>query len=481
MSTPLISLQNATFGYGLERIVSNIDWHIQKGQHWLITGATGSGKTTLMTGLNGKARLFEGTIKYHLLDNPDSFAERSKAIHMVSFMDHSRLFNSVDTIHYYQQRYQAFDSDGYVTTRDYLLLKGYTAGSEQHDNIIDLMQLRPLLDIERIKLSSGQTRKLLLCAALMGSPQVLILDNPHIGLDHDSRQIFNDFIDRAADELNVTYILSGQFRNVPGAITHRLHLQDGEVMDQGPLDHIRRDLFTVPKVQIMDTKIAESFQNPIKIADEVLNFEDVSIKYEAVPVLDGLNWQVSRGDKWVVLGKNGVGKSTLISLIYGDHPQAYANQISLFGQKRGSGESIWDIKKKIGFTSPELHAYFNYDHKAEDVVLSGFWDIFYTNNPSQEQRNMVGSLFAYFSMEDIMQLRFPALSSGTQRLLLFMRAIVKAPPVLLFDEPYQGLDQDLVHHCNHLLSQILTHDHTMIFISHYRDEVPDMVTQHLEL
>ncbi|MBK8503894.1 MAG: ATP-binding cassette domain-containing protein [Saprospiraceae bacterium] len=173
--------------------------------------------------------------------------------------------------------------------------------------------------------------------------------------------------------------------------------------------------------------------------------DQIKIKYQKKTIIECLDWTVKRGDKWVVQGPNGSGKSTLISLIYGDHPQAYSNKITLFDRVRGTGESIWDIKEKIGFTSPELHSYFNYNHQAVDVVLSGMTDTFFVQNRKPEWVDMASELFDYFGLKEQMQNNFLTLSTGTQRLLFFMRTLIKSPPVLLLvSEPLPGPDHQSI-------------------------------------
>ncbi|MBK8503895.1 MAG: hypothetical protein IPL46_17790, partial [Saprospiraceae bacterium] len=170
------------------------------------------------------------------LRNPESFDDRRASIQLVSFTDTGKLFNSVNAVHYYQQRYQAFDSDGHLTVENYLLDGGLNIDLSTHREFLDLMDLWPLLPMERIKLSSGQTRKILLCKAFLQQPKFLLLDNPHIGLDDQSRQLFNDYLDKMVSHFEQQIILAGHFRNLPGCINRFLHLESGEVLHQGKSD-----------------------------------------------------------------------------------------------------------------------------------------------------------------------------------------------------------------------------------------------------
>jgi molybdate transport system ATP-binding protein len=199
-------------------------------------------------------------------------------------------------------------------------------------------------------------------------------------------------------------------------------------------------------------------------------------------VLNNLNWRVKPGEKWVVSGNNGSGKSTLLSLIYADHPQAYANRISLFGRRRGHGESIWDIKRRIGFTSPELHAFFDSNLTAQEVLLSGLNDTFRPpKTVTTSQLDLLQALLRFSGLEADASRPFRQFSTGEQRMLLLLRALIKAPPVLLLDEPFQGFDAKTIERCRRLLDAVLTPEQTLIFISHFRTEVPEGIKLALAL
>jgi molybdate transport system ATP-binding protein len=275
-------------------------------------------------------------------------------------------------------------------------------------------------------------------------------------------------------------ILAGHFRSLPSCINRLLHLESGKVQHHGQFDNGQAPKIT--SASEVSPELINLLKRPVTASySTVLKFDQIKIEYKKKTIIECLDWTVKRGDKWVVRGPNGSGKSTLISLTYGDHPQAYSNKITLFDRTRGSGESIWDIKQEIGFTSPELHSYFNYNHPAIDVVLSGLTDTFFVQDRKPEWNELASELFDYFGLKGQMQKPFLTLSTGTQRLLFFMRALIKVPSVLLLDEPYQGLDQETISRCNELLKNILSDEHTLIFISHFPDEVPEVVDKRLSL
>ena len=175
------------------------------------------------------------------------------------------------------------------------------------------------------------------------------------------------------------------------------------------------------------------------------------------------------------------GKSTLLSLSRGDHPQAYSNDVSLFGRRRGTGESIWDIKRRVGFVSPELHLYFSEPLTAAETAATGFHDVLVRRPTTLEQETTVEKLFDEFGIASLRDRLFSRLSTGEQRLVLLIRALVKAPPLLILDEPFQGFDEELIERARDWLDTRARSDQTLLFVSHYPAEIPQTVTQWLRL
>ncbi len=485
MSNIIIQLSQVALGYSARRLITNINWRIIQGQHWVITGRNASGKTTLAKAIAGRVRLLEGRMEIPMMKALQYSKAEKTAIQLVSFTDEGKHFRSVNADHYYQQRYNAFDADGHLTVRSYLADAGLKAADSYGSRMVSQLDLAPLLDTDRIKLSSGQTRKLILCKALLMRPKILILDNPHIGLDPESRDRLNQQLDKLISQTDTTLILAGHFKSLPSCISHQIELGKGTVQYCHRLQSLANGSNGVPSHPLgllpnLVPAYREAAMDPHK--GLIISCQDVSVKYGKKIILQNLNWTVSPGDKWAITGNNGAGKSTLLSLIYADHPQAYANKISVFGKRRGSGESIWQIKKKIGFTSAELHAYFRYDFTGRDVVLSGLWDGFFVKSPTQNAAQLLRLFFHYFNLDSIQDAPYHTLSTGTQRLLFLMRALIKSPPLLLLDEPFQGLDEENIRKCKTLLDHILDDDEsTLIFITHYKSKIPDIVNQYLDL
>ncbi len=208
----------------------------------------------------------------------------------------------------------------------------------------------------------------------------------------------------------------------------------------------------------------------------------VNINYDEKQVLKNINWEVRSGEKWLLQGHNGSGKSTLLSLVNGDHPQAYANNIHLFGNKRGSGESIWDIKKNIGLISPEFHWYFDSSSTVKQSIASGFLDsVGLYRQLGEEKQKQVDALIHYLDLEEHKNETLNTLPLGKQRLALLARAIIKNPKLLILDEPCQGLDEQQTAHFNQLVDELAGEGKTLIYVAHTEDQLPKCLNYRLIL
>lgn len=206
----------------------------------------------------------------------------------------------------------------------------------------------------------------------------------------------------------------------------------------------------------------------------IISVQDLVKNYGSFQAVKGISFEVYEGEIFGLLGPNGAGKSTLLSLISGDNPQAFANHIILFDRKKGSGESIWDIKRKIGFFSPELYQYFPLETSCLDAVESGFYDTIGLFRPSDA--NLRAIALRWMALLGVAHLSAKALyqvSAVNQRLCLLARAFVKSPPLLILDEPCQGFSEEQVALFKDLVDAVCAESNTtVIYVSHYKEEIP---------
>jgi len=483
MSTTLIKIENATFRHRNESFYENFNWTVKKGEHWVVTGNIGAGKTSLVHALSGKYYVSDGKITYPFLESgsTSSYELRRKLIRVVSFKDDARIFSP--NLFFYQQRFNAFAADGTLTVWEYLMNAGFDERIKEHVDLIKKTGVFPLLDLERIKLSSGQSRKLLITKAILQKPRVLIIDNPYLGLDAPSRIEFNTLLAELVATEGIQLILVGQYKQLPTCVTHRLHLEDFKITKAGKIADFLNPPNNEPiAVSSKETDLLQQIKDiypaPTLSIPIIFDLKKVKVAYYGKEILSNISWQVKQGEKWALFGNNGSGKSTILSLLFGDHPQAYANDIYLFGQKRGMGQNIWEIKKNTGFTSPELHYFFSYELTCLQAVITGLFDHVYLKRaPTSEEHQLIDLFFEYFNINILKEQSFQKVSTGQQRIVLLIRALIKNPPLLLLDEPFQGLDARTIEKAKRLLSTILRDKHSLVFISHYKEEIPSCVEQ----
>ena len=452
VSNILITLNKVTIKRNNEPILRDLSVEIRSGDCWAVVGQIGSGKTTFLQVLAGQLPTPAGTLTRH------------SAVAFVSFKEESNRFSYGDF--FYQQRYQATMSDSAPVLRQYLQITGSSADI----SLIDQLGLTPLLDLSFIKLSNGQTRKARIAKALLIGSPLLLLDNPFVGLDSTSRTDLISWLSNLVSQ-GSTIVLVTDIEEIPSFITHILNL--GGDSWSGTKDSYLASLQTGMQ-RSMPLPTLQTPSKPLDFTD-VFRLHNVTVRYGERLILANLSWTVRAGERWALLGPNGSGKSVLLSLLYGDHPQAYANDVSVFGHRRGkSGESIWDVKRRIGFVSPELHLYFPLHLTARQVVLTGLTDTLTAPSlVSPVTENDLAELAQYFGMSTRLNRPFGTLSTGEQRLTLLIRALIKNPPVLLLDEPFQALDTSTVYLARQLLDALP--DKSLLFVTHDRRELPGSV------
>jgi molybdate transport system ATP-binding protein len=493
MTAPILSLQNITVRNLDQVLFENLSFQIEQGEQWVLVGESGSGKSALLQAISGRFNVTGGSIHHHYYDAllqqhhvSDTNLTYHKLVALVSPRHGFRnLSNTTDF--YYQQRFNSMDAEDAPTVAAYLgsitpALNHNTFWS--YDITVEKLRLGPLLHKQLIKLSNGETKRLLIAAALLKQPALLLLDNPLTGLDVESRAWFNTLLHEITTSGIHVVIATAPFE-VPDIITHIAILQKGRIIQKTPASGFKADMVNIPPVKQIDVTELEKLLSvsPNPAFTDIVNMQDVNIKYGSNQVLSHVNWHVKQGDHWALLGPNGAGKSTLLSLINGDNPQAYANNIILFDRKRGTGESIWDIKSKTGFVSPELYQYFPTENNCLQVIESGFYDtlgLFRQSDPNKAaialrwMKLLELEKYAYKPLKNI--------SASAQRLCLLARALVKNPPLLIFDEPCQGLDAHQQLHFKHIVDAICRIGKTtLIYVTHYQHEIPDSVDHVLKL
>lgn len=472
------------------RLAQPVDFQLCDGEHIAITGPNGGGKSMLVDMIIGRHPLLMQDPEYDFTPSTKPLAADN--IKFITFKDN---YGDTDGQYFLQLRWNQQEIDKETPVVGDLLEAAFkSSGADtperrqmQHD-LYEMFNISHLLDKYIILLSSGELRKFQLVRTLLASPRVLIMDNPFIGLDAETRLQLTQLLQTISSQQSLQVILLlSKTDDVPEFITHVVEvcnmvcgpkitrLEWQKINDLRPVAHLdnerRNAILSIP-----------ASPNDYD-ANEVISMRDVMVRYGERIILKGLNWQVMNGQRWALGGQNGAGKSTLLSLVCADNPQSYASDISLFGYKRGSGESIWDIKKHIGYVSPEMHRAYMRPLPAISIVASGLKDsIGLYTKPKPEEMDICRLWMHIFGLDGKEQTSFLKLSSGEQRLVLLARAFVKDPQLLILDEPLHGLDNDNRQKVKDVIETFCSRKNkTLVMVTHYQEELPPCITHHLKL
>jgi molybdate transport system ATP-binding protein len=457
-----------------KEILRDISLKINKGEQWAISGDAGSGKTILAHTLAGN-HAFRGHI--HFTEDFSGGKERK-----VMVVEQHHRFRDLQNQNnfYYQQRYNAMDAESTITVADDLSSfeeEGF--GNLSKSDLLEIFKLSALLREPLIQLSNGENKRLQILKAFLGFHHLLILDEPWTGLDEEGRILLDEILSLLSASEQQLMLLSSR-NHIPSCFNHFGRLENGRLTVE-KLENI------LPKQNPASRKNMKEFPSAITFSypdfKYAVRMNEVLIRYDDKNILEGINWEMEKGSCWAVRGHNGAGKSTLLSLITADNPQAYANDIYLFDRKRGSGESIWEIKQKIGYLSPELQLYFDPSSTAFSAIASGLFDtigLFRQINPLQEK--LVLEWLDFLDCAQYSNRILSSLPAGVQRLIMLGRAMIKTPPLLILDEPCQGLDEPQTAFVLHTIDRYCAiFGANLIFVSHYNNDFPGCVAKTLRL
>jgi molybdate transport system ATP-binding protein len=481
---PLIAIKDAKCRIGRRALLLVPGLEVLAGQRLCIFGGNGSGKTLLANLLGGRRIESSSYVEYA----PGFNFKRD--IHWVSFEEQQRLWqmdNKLDMSEY--------SADAQDTGTSIAALVASARSSDEADEAFKSRLLHDL-GLFRIKeqgirfLSSGQVRRALLARALYGKhgnkPQVIILDDPFETLDQASKQAISYCVEATLKTSSTMIQLCRRRADILPSITHIAYMKDLQLEAAGAkqtlLDTIGladESAECLAQVQLIPCPPAAeepSFQEPL------IELNDIHASYGEHLVFSGFSWKMQRGDHVLIQGPNGCGKSTLLSLMDGDNHKAYGQDVWLFGKRRGSGETVWEVKSYFGIVSNELHNKYQKGWKVINVVLSGFFDSvgLYDNGTAQQ----VDQAKAWLSCLDLLSVQnrnYEELSFGQQRLILLARAMIKWPRILILDEPCVGLDDKFRRQILSLLDSIAQNSATqLIYVSHVADERPVCLNKYLK-
>ncbi|MBJ5867434.1 molybdate ABC transporter ATP-binding protein ModF [Salmonella enterica subsp. enterica serovar Derby] len=471
-----LHISQGTFRLSDTRTLTIADLTLRAGESWAFVGTNGSGKSALARALAGELNLLKGEYQSDFTRLTRlSFEQLQKLVSDEWQRNNTDLLSPGE------------DDTGRTTAE---IIQDEVKDPARCERLAEQFGITPLLDRRFKYLSTGETRKTLLCQALMSQPELLILDEPFDGLDVQSRAQLASLLASLNQQGYTLVLVLNRFDEIPDFIQHAGVLADCNLTETGEktallkqaliaqLAHSEQlDGITLPEPDAPSARHAlDPHQPRIVLRDGVVSYDDR-------PILNRLSWTVNPGEHWQIVGPNGAGKSTLLSLITGDHPQGYSNDLTLFGRRRGSGETIWDIKKHIGYVSSSLHLDYRVSTTVRNVILSGYFDsIGIYQAVSDKQHKLAQQWLDILGMDNrVADAPFHSLSWGQQRLALIVRALVKHPTLLILDEPLQGLDPLNRQLIRRFVDVLISEGETqLLFVSHHAEDAPSCITHRLE-
>lgn len=486
-------MENVEISYNEKRYFPGTCWKIRKKNIWAVLGGKESGKDILLKGLCAGLPIPQGKLT-------------AKKVERVSLRDISSADLSGpygETELYYQARWNSCSSGEGISVNDYLSLRRVyrinpfeivdknrtdlptkPSFKELKNLIIEMFNISGLMDKQLIMLSNGEARKVVLAAALLRKPSILILEEPFSGLDEKFMSSLESYIKQIIN-LGTTVILSfSRKKDIPEYVSHVIRTDAGVIIYQGTKgdfdNEYAKEYIDIEQTDNQSKISGNKFCQPKGLVIACLT--NVKIQYGEKIILHDLSWSIRTGEHWGLMGPNGSGKSTLANLLTVDNPQAYAQDIRLFGSPLMPGRGIWEVKSRMGFFSPELLFYFPKNQTVLETVLSGFFDsVGLFCNPEDRHLKQAAIFLEELGISDLKNQRLSDIHQENKRLCLLARALVKNPQLLILDEPCQGFDENLRSRVWEFIRNNTDFNKTAsIYISHDIGELPDWLNRTME-
>ncbi|WP_268036122.1 ATP-binding cassette domain-containing protein [Algoriphagus sp. PAP.12] len=489
MPQNLLLIQNSKVLFKGNHAFENLNFSLNQNENWAIIAESGWLQTAFLETIRGNTVIPEGHVERPFAST--YIQEKSAQKEMHSFRDliayvsqkyeFRNKFNQQNF--YFQQRFNSSESGETLTVEEYLqAIESKIPGPWTVSGVMDLLDLKRLKEESLLKLSNGETRRLAIASGLLRQPKLFLMDHPTTGLDVASRINFGKVLKEIISQ-GVHVILTCAAGEVPEGITDvaLLNSQGVEKTFSSTSFSDQQEVI-VKKEWKWDLLISLLSNGDLPVVSPV-RLEKVTITYDHKPILNQVNWEVKAGEKWQLKGPNGSGKSTLISLLIGENPQAYSQNFWLFGRKRGTGESIWDVKRPTGFVAPELARFFPANQTVRKVILSGLFDTMgLFKKVNTEQDELADKWIELFELEREANQLLSRVSMEKQRWALLARAMIKKPQLLILDEASQGMDEIQRTLFKDTVQKICENSAiSLIYVSHYDEDVPDEVNQKFSL
>lgn len=479
MTFPLIQLENVDVALAGVRVLHDITWQLQRGEHWAILGGNGSGKSTLLKllraeltpapGCTGRrVYAFDGEVQTTAVGIKEKIALVSPELQGRYLQQEWRL-TGLQVVH-----------SGFLGG-DYVYERPTAAQLQLARDIIEKIGIEPFLKRNVQELSTGELRKVLIARALAGAPRVLVCDEVCDGLDAASRAGLLQALERVASDGTQLLYTTHRAEELIPAITHRLMLERGRVAESGELKHRSTPKSTAShrRIQATDSGRPASL-SPKTDFQSLIRIESANVFLAEKQVLENIHLEIRRGQNWAILGSNGSGKSTLLKLILGDLHPALGGRVQRFAFSPRN--TLWQVKRKIGYVSPELQANYREPVTGAEAIASGFFSsIGLMMKVTRPQRQRIANLLRTLRLQELAEKNVLQMSYGEVRLILLARALVHKPELLICDEPFDGLDAATRLEISQILERIARNGTTLVVVTHHAADLPASTTHVAEL
>ena len=470
----LIKLNNADVVLSGQPVLQGINWQLDKGQHWRVDGPNGAGKTTLLKTMAGllwpvaktpPSRLygFDGK-PGHLL------AGVRKRIGFASYGMQDEYVRGRRNLNCHEIIASGFDQN--IMVYDEL-----SEGQEQAiDEICATLKLElSLLNASFMSVSHGQKSAILFARAIIHQPEILILDEIFNGVDNKKFELMIRVLQRYrqnAGHIILSWHEHG-IRAIEELFTHRIQIENGQI--KSSLNIIQKDIGT-------EIPVNQSSRNlsPAQSSKKLIVFKNVNVYLANKPVLKNINWTIRQGEHWLLKGDNGAGKTTLLKTLLAEVRPSVDSEIWRRGFSPRS--SVWQIRKLIGYVSPELQQSYQYNISVVEAVATGFFSsIGLYDRVSAHQQTIVDAQIQQFNLQELSDKGVHQISSGQMRRVLIARAMVLDPEILIFDEITANLDRTSRSNILAVISDLIALGKTLILVGHHQQEIAGMYNKVLNI
>ena len=475
-----IILQNVDVNLGQKKILRNILWGVKSGEIHIIQGDNGAGKTTFLKLLAGKIWPTQATYRGR------TYIVNGQSHHNPAIIkDKIKLVCPEDYNFYVQHNLNLKILDVVLSGLNnsvYLYTQIQKEDLKKAASLLELFGLSGLQEKRFLTLSSGQAQKVLIARALMGEPQILLLDEPGANLDHKSRTTLFSILRHLVTQNSCAIVCTTHYSDIPLTGANFWEIKNSQI----------RPKSQYPETNSNPEKFAQTILPPLKPENQqshisnhfqpatVIQVHNVIVQRNNKVVLDDIHFQLKKGDTWAILGENGSGKSTFLRLLLGEIHPLPGGDIKWWGKSK---ISLWELRQKIGFVSPELRTMFRPETTVFELVASGLLGTLgICRNLTEKQKNSVLEWLHKWKADTLTQRPIHTLSSGQLQKALLLRALINNPKVLLLDEPLTGLDEKTRYYFLSILKTVaedaaVNQTTALVMSTHYPQEVQHFISK----